>query len=288
MATPPLQIRAPRPYSVGDDFALWIRRFEAYARSVRIPDDKLSDALLALLDDAAFRAYDLLGLNGEVVRDFKQLSEALSTRFAPTTGQQELRFLLGQRWQEAGETLDDFADALIHLANRSYPSLESKLRMELARDRFVAGVRSEHIQEALLKSPPDTLDDARGTARRMEAAQAARKLMRTKGSDVLTVTTDSRRSDRESEVMECVAAVATPRRDDSLTEAVRRNTELLERLLAQMTTSGNTTASTPAKPPRGRVPTCWQCGQRGHIRRNCSSGNEQRLAPWANRQPRTQ
>ena len=64
---------------MGDNFALWIRRFEAYARSVRIPDDKLSNALLALLDDAAFRAYDLLGLDGEVVRDFKQLSEALST-----------------------------------------------------------------------------------------------------------------------------------------------------------------------------------------------------------------
>ena len=65
MATP-LQIRAPRPYSAGDDFALWIRRFEAYARSVRIPDDKLPDALLALLDDAAFRAYDLLGLDEDV------------------------------------------------------------------------------------------------------------------------------------------------------------------------------------------------------------------------------
>ena len=62
---------------MGDNFALWIR-FEAYARSVRIPDVKLSNPLLALLDDA-FRAYDLLGLDGEVVRDFKQLSEALST-----------------------------------------------------------------------------------------------------------------------------------------------------------------------------------------------------------------
>lgn len=291
MATP-LQIRAPRPYSAGDDFALWIRRFEAYARSVKIPDDKLPDALLALLDDAAFRAYDLLGLDESVVRDFKQLTKALSKRFAPSTGQPELRFLLGQRQQEAGETLDDFADALIHLANQSYPTLEPKLRMELARDRFVAGVRSEHVQEALLKSPPETLDHARETAKRMEAAQAARKLMRPKRSDVLAVTTADTQDEGELTVTESadhvqqrVAAVATHRQDDSLMEAVRRNTEMLERLLGQMTLSGNTTQRPP---PRRRAPTCWRCGQRGHIRRECTnSGNEQRLAPWVDRQPRT-
>lgn len=114
MATPAPLIRTPRPYSVGDDFALWIRRFEAYTRAVRIPDDKLSDALLALLDDAAFRAFDLLGLPEETVKDYKQLVDALKEkRFAPGAGQQELRFLLGQRLQEAGETLDGFADALI-------------------------------------------------------------------------------------------------------------------------------------------------------------------------------
>ena len=192
-----------------------------YARSVRIPDDKLPDALLALLDDAAFRAYDLLGLDEGVVRDFKQLTTALSKRFAPSTGQQELRFLLGQRQQEAGETLDDFADALIHLANQSYPTLEPKLRMELARDRFVAGVRSEHVQEALLKTPPETLDHARETAKRIEAAQAARKIMRPKRSDVLAVTTaetqdEGKLTESADYVEQRVAAVAEQRQEDSL------------------------------------------------------------------------
>ena len=184
MAIPAPLIRTPRPYSVGDDFALWIRRFEAYTRAVRIPDDKLSDALLALLDDAAFRAFDLLGLPEETVKDYKQLVDALKKRFAPGAGQQELRFLLGQRVQEAGETLDGFADALIHLANRAYPAMESKLRMELARDRFVAGVQEEYIQEALLRSPPETLDQARETAKCAEAAQAARRRMRPKKTRV--------------------------------------------------------------------------------------------------------
>ena len=41
-------------------------------------------ALLALLDDAAFRDFDLLGLSEETVQDYKQLVEALTTRFSPS------------------------------------------------------------------------------------------------------------------------------------------------------------------------------------------------------------
>ena len=176
MATPS-QVRAPRQFAVGDDFTLWIRRFEAYARAVKIPKEGLSDALLALLDDAAFRAFDLLGLDDDTTRDFKLLTEALKKRFAPSTSTQELRFQLGEREQGPGETLEEYADGLINLANRAYPTLDVSLRMELARDRFIAGIRNERIQEALLQSPPATLDEAKETARRMEAAQAARKRM---------------------------------------------------------------------------------------------------------------
>ena len=71
--------------------------------------------------------------------------------------------------QEAGKALDGFADAFIHLANRAYPAMEPRLRMELPRDRFVTGMQEEYIQEALLRSPPDTLDQARETAKRAEA-----------------------------------------------------------------------------------------------------------------------
>jgi len=42
------------PYSVDNDFTLWISLFESYARAVRISDDKLSDTQLFLLDDAAW------------------------------------------------------------------------------------------------------------------------------------------------------------------------------------------------------------------------------------------
>ena len=57
---------------------LWCRRFEAYALSVMLLKEQLCDALLALLDDAAFRAFDLLGLSEMTSQDYKLLVEALT------------------------------------------------------------------------------------------------------------------------------------------------------------------------------------------------------------------
>ena len=64
-----------------------------------------------------------------------------------------------------------FADALVHLANRTYPKLKAELRANVVKDRFVEGVRSEYVQDALLCLPPGTLDKARDAACRAEAAQ---------------------------------------------------------------------------------------------------------------------
>lgn len=292
MATP--QIRSPRPYSQGEDFQLWLRRFEAYARAVKTPEEQFCNALLALLDDAAFRAYDLLALTDEQSQDYKQLVEALTKRFSPSTGQQELRWMLSQRTQEAEESLDTFADALVHLANKAYPTQDASLRAELVLDRFIAGLRDDRLHEALVQSPPETLktlDEARTAAKRLEAAQSARRRMRSKRTVVCTTTVDS--AEREDDVVSTsttpqtqVATLGTPRGDPQLAEALRRNTELLERLLARM----NTDTSKPTRPQRRRPPgSCWECGEQGHYRYDCPrrAGNDQRPATWVDRRPRT-
>ncbi len=154
-----------------------MRRFEAYARAARIPQEQLADALLLLLDDGAFRAFDLLGLTAAQITDYKELLGALTKRFAPDAGESELRFRLGQRSQQPTECLDEFADSLLDLANRAYPELETEVRMRLARDRFPAGVWEDYIQEHLLQTGPETLEEAWKDAKRLEAARTTRKQM---------------------------------------------------------------------------------------------------------------
>ncbi len=171
------QVRAPKQYKIGGDFVLWLRRFEANARVAKIPLGQMCDSLLALLDDVAFRAVDLLQLSDEDTKDYKKLVTALTRRFAPLEGEAELRYRLGQRCQLAAESLDVFADALVDLTNRAYPEMDPTSRMGFARDRFVAGVRAEFVQERLLLESLKTLDEARETAKRLEAARTARRQM---------------------------------------------------------------------------------------------------------------
>ena len=136
----------------------------------KIPQEQLCDPLLALLDDAAFQAFDLLGLPEETSQDYKLLVEALTKRFSSSMGQQEVEWLLTNRTQESGESLDAFADVLVHLTNQVYPKLEAGLRADIVKDRFVEDVSSEYAQDALLRSPPGTLDEVRNAARHVEAA----------------------------------------------------------------------------------------------------------------------
>ena len=119
----------------------------------------MCDALLALLDDASFRAVDLLGLEDATRSDLKLLTDALRKWCAPSAGHQELTFALSQHEQEPSETLDDYVDSLISLSNRAYPDLDNRLRMGLVFDQFLRRLRSEHIQDALLNSPKNLSED---------------------------------------------------------------------------------------------------------------------------------
>ena len=161
---------------------------KSYAKAVKIADEQISDALLALLDDAAF---DLLGLTEGQVRDYKQLVGALAKRFAPTTGEAELRFQFGQRCQKPSESFDDFVDAIVDLVNRAYPEMEAGTRMNLVRDRFIAGVRTDFIQERLLQLAPNSLDEARQKAKELDAARSARKRMQTSATGIYNLSTSN-------------------------------------------------------------------------------------------------
>ena len=117
--------------------------------------------------------------------------------------------------------------------------------MELAGDRFIAGLRDDRLQEALMQRETEqleNLDEARKAAKRLEAAQLAWKKMRTKTAEVcLTESTLLTSSD--------VNAVRAGARDE-LAEAVRQNTKMLQQLLTRFTDESTELQPTGCRPPR--------------------------------------
>ncbi len=60
-------------------------------------------------------------LSEEDLKDYKMLVATLSRRFASAAGEADVHLQIGQRCQQATETLDGFVDALVDLTNRAYP-----------------------------------------------------------------------------------------------------------------------------------------------------------------------
>lgn len=299
-------IRAPKPFTMGSNFELWLKRWQTYAKCVRIPEDSKAGALVLSLDDNAFQAIDQLGL--DIEKDsYDEVKAKLLNHFASKATEPELRFKLNQRKQEPGETLETFAGILLDLAKRGHRGLEPKHQDELARDQFIAGIQDEKTQERLLVDSPSSLDDAVKLARRLTAVHKTQQKMR-EGTRAKVHAVGDQRSiigddtssarvhavgdqrsiigddsssarvhavgDRQTSIDDRFEAVKKGNTSE-MAAALRANTEVLTRLV-EKTQRTDTPTPTETGRQRGRRSnpiTCWSCGQLGHMRNSCPEWN---------------
>ncbi|VDL86822.1 unnamed protein product [Schistocephalus solidus] len=129
-----------------------------------------SGAILALLDD---KVYDLA------------LSEDISAATAPSAVLDGLRKIIGsfehpwviqanfhRRYQQPGESINDFQQALRLLGRRAFPTLNAKALSTRVLEQLVAGVCGPQIRKVLLRDRPSTLDKALALAPEEEVLQA--------------------------------------------------------------------------------------------------------------------
>ena len=53
-------LKQPKPYSLGQHFKVWLSQFDEYSKLANIPESKKRAFLVTLLDQAAYRAVQLL------------------------------------------------------------------------------------------------------------------------------------------------------------------------------------------------------------------------------------
>ena len=264
-----MSLRPPPRFTAKGDLDLWLKRFEMYARQANIPVDQWVKELLSLLEDEPFGVVSRQGLENSA--DYGTVRDCLRQYYAPAGSEMEWQFKLQSRIQKPGESLCEFSGALRVLADKPYPRWPPEQRAELLRNQFIQGVRSPSIQLRLMKDVPATLDDALRIASQQETVETAQKrlLQERPHPEAAAITEDPVIERSQSPSPIAVASTAsgtrptvTSQRDqmiDTLSKQVKELSEQLSRLQAGR---GQQRART-------KDVTCWECGRRGHIRRDC-------------------
>lgn len=164
--------RQPRPFSAGQNFRTWLAQYHQYASLVNIPQGKRKAFLLTLLDCPAYKAVELLRLPEDL--SYEDFVEKLKNRFDSTKSPGDYKLCLKARQQKPNEDLETYADNLLELAENAYPDADFSFKEELAKDRFLEGVRcGDGLREQLFISQPQTLSEAVRLTRQLESARAA-------------------------------------------------------------------------------------------------------------------
>lgn len=144
-------VRAPRAYSVGQNFKTWLSQFLQYANLVHIKPSDRRAYLLALLDQPAYKAVELLKLS----LTFEEFTAQLFQRFDSGKTKEDYKLQLRARCQRPNGDFEAFADNLMELVENAYPEAAYLFKVELARDQFIQGVAiSDDLQEKVFMSQP--------------------------------------------------------------------------------------------------------------------------------------
>ncbi len=281
-----MSARPPSKFSTSTDFSLWIQRFEIYLTEAGIPAEKRAKELLSLLDDASFRVVNQLGLVGS--DDYDALKKQLQRHYSPEGNELEWQCRLQSRRQKSGESLSEYAGELRVMVDKAYPAWVAKQRLEMARNQFVQGLESASVQLLLMREKPETLDAALDLAQQQLSVESAQKRLHHQASQSHTLKSTQPLT-LEAEAEEPPESNALGRRDrvhahpqlGELSRQVQRLTEELDRLRADY--DRPRLRRPPQQNPRQRsVGACWNCGLRGHLKRDCPElkrGERQQMLP---------
>ncbi len=272
--------RPPPRYAVSTDLDLWLKRFELYVRQTGIPENQWAAELLPLLDDESFRVVLQLGLTAETTA-FSTITECLKQQFSPKGNELEWQRRLQTRKQQPGEQLVQYAGALRVLADKAYPTWTAGQRGEVLRNHFIQGVSSPSVQLRLMREMPETLEAALSLAIQQQSVETAQqrlhKEMRHEGSMAMALQQGDEGAGSEcgqtgSNAVAPIRGTSRERPDPRVDE-MARELRRLSNELAQLRGARSQRGFVRQQGPRGgggRTVTCWNCGERGHIRRNCT------------------
>ena len=163
------------------------------------------------------------------------------------------------------ETWGKFAGSLHVLANKAYPSWSTEQRQDTLRNQFIQGVQSSSVQLHLIWEKPDNIDTTLEIAIQHEGVETSQKRLLKKRQKAEDLVIQERECDHLGTNTMAQRETVQSRQLKELNEQVQQLTEEVACLQASKQPA---TARSSIK--------CWGCGEKGHIRCNCS-GRKQKI-----------
>ena len=231
------------------NFREWMKSIEKYATLVNIPDDRKK--LIAYQSSSgAVSGFIHRYMHANPNQTWNDLRRQLAVRFSDVMDAHMALSLLRNCKQKPGESIHTFAERLLSLAEEAYDNQGGDAVERQLIDIFVDGLTNDQLKLKILRDHPDTLQAAIGLATNEQNLRARVNMSHTKST---------------FEPMEV---------DHSRGQRFRAR-----RSFNKINSTANNGSTRPIR--------CWNCGQEGHIIRDCRAkekGNRPAMGHGRSRQ----
>lgn len=172
-------------FKSGDDFKSYMERMEQFFIVNEVPENRKVAMFITLIGPESYGILkDLISPESPANQTYARLVETLTKHYSPTKLVIAERYVFYKCLQKPEQSLREF---IIEIRNLAQSCEFGEFLSQALRDKFVCGVRSEHIQRRLLTEAELTFEKAISIAKGMESADKQSKLLQPASSNVFKV-----------------------------------------------------------------------------------------------------
>ena len=191
---------------------IWLKQMEKAGAAVAMEASRMKMLALQSLTEPA-STFCTRYLKSNPGCDWADLKQAMWDRYSDPADKQLALLKLKRATQGSSESVQNFADRLIELAEDAYEAVElrSPILQKMLTDIFVDGLKDDYMVRKIIRQEPDTLTEAIDLAVNQQSSDRAYYVRRGEPMEIDKIS--RRKQDKVSELSEKVDSLA-----DSITK----------------------------------------------------------------------